>query len=579
VYPAGTCDAPNVLNGKCDPKSRFQVLTQTNDVTIVAHCRKKGGGTKYGDIAVIQYNQRNGATCFYQSKVEGPERQPPTVPSLPAAVSAPSNSLGTFPWLSPKATAAANCVSCHDNGPFVRSPYLAQLRNEAVNRLPGTNENAAGRWDRRRTWNQTLPYSFVGNDFQSWKAYAVSVQGTGRDCSSCHRMGASSVAGVFSKIDGTSVNFGTLATGITQLNKNPHTAFTGTPPTSVSPIWMKPDQGVYASGVENEAIAVKKCANSLVAFNNGVGPKPEAGCNIVRFAQGNTCRSAPIRAVLNGATQADPVTGRVDTVVPLGIGGAGTGVPGFCYWRTVHGPFWQKSSSIVPLAASTYRGSFNRIYSDSNGVWQGRSFMDNTGLAASPPPGGTAECIGYNEIVKIPDTSACKQNLVTLADTLGNTTASLQPLSIGLAVPLSSMIGNIAQASNSDFADVLGVFNPMGQANLRQRHTLTPPSPLVIGYLRGETWASECNNWTPEYVVQDVFTNSNTQLVAFPDSKNVRCFISGLAGAWSSTRNNGFQQPFAEIYTGGANELRLNVAPGEVGQDRVGAYASCIRLK
>jgi hypothetical protein len=106
-----------------------------------------------------------------------------------------------------------------------------------------------------------------------------------------------------------------------------------------------------------------------------------------------------------------------------------------------------------------------------------------------------------------------------------------------------------------------------------------PPAPLVTGYLRGETWASECNNWTPEYVVQDVFTNSNTQLVAFPDSKNVRCFITGLAGAWSSTRNNGFQQPFAEIYTGGSNELRLNVAPGEVGQDRVGAYASCIRLQ
>jgi hypothetical protein len=47
----------------------------------------------------------------------------------------------------------------------------------------------------------------------------------------------------------------------------------------------------------------------------------------------------------------------------------------------------------------------------------------------------------------------------------------------------------------------------------------------------------------------------------------------------ASLRQRHTQQPFAVIYTGGANDLRLNVVPGDVGQDRVGAYASCIRLK
>jgi hypothetical protein len=65
-----------------------------------------------------------------------------------------------------------------------------------------------------------------------------------------------------------------------------------------------------------------------------------------------------------------------------------------------------------------------------------------------------------------------------------------------------------------------------GQANLRQRQTLTPPSPLVTGHLRGETWASECNNWTPEYVVQDVFTNGDVQRVPFPDSVELHCLAT-----------------------------------------------------
>ena len=45
-----TCDRPNVLNGVCDPGSKFQVLAQTGDAAAVAHCRKMGLGTgRYGD--------------------------------------------------------------------------------------------------------------------------------------------------------------------------------------------------------------------------------------------------------------------------------------------------------------------------------------------------------------------------------------------------------------------------------------------------------------------------------------------------------------------------------------------------
>ena len=69
IFGAGSkCNQPNRLNQVCDPSSRFHVLTRTADVFTVAHCRKENGPAgDYGDIAVIQYNRKNGATCFYQA--------------------------------------------------------------------------------------------------------------------------------------------------------------------------------------------------------------------------------------------------------------------------------------------------------------------------------------------------------------------------------------------------------------------------------------------------------------------------------------------------------------------------------
>lgn len=65
-YPNGSCDRPDQLNQECDAASRFQLLPGSDDHAFaVAHCRKQGlGPGQYGDIAVIQHNKDNGATCF-----------------------------------------------------------------------------------------------------------------------------------------------------------------------------------------------------------------------------------------------------------------------------------------------------------------------------------------------------------------------------------------------------------------------------------------------------------------------------------------------------------------------------------
>ena len=275
TYGTQFCDAPNVLNAVCDPESRFQVLAQTDQAIVVAHCRKKGlGEGLYGDIAVIQYNQVNGNTCYYQALGD----------NLPAEVTAPSEGIGPdFPWYSPAQTANVNCVRCHDNGPFIRSPYLAQLRDVEPNpvtgytdRLPGTNEDDPI-WGRRFDWNQSDPYNFIGYDFQSWKVYAIEVEGMGATCTGCHRMGISKSNAQFNQQGGSSLDFGLIATAEEQAHKNDHS--------ENSPIWMLPGQVEYLAAIEAEADAIASCARAVVADE---GPLPE-GCSFFQYGGGDTC--------------------------------------------------------------------------------------------------------------------------------------------------------------------------------------------------------------------------------------------------------------------------------------------------
>jgi hypothetical protein len=229
-YPNAVCDRPNQLNQECDPGSRFQVLPGSNDrAYAVAHCRKRGhpaDNGKYKDIAVIQHNKDTGATCFYQA-LGG---------ALDGNVTAPKKE--SWPWLSPAGTAAIQCARCHDSGPLVRSPYLAQLMGP--NKLPGAGDSSFNSIGQR--------YSFVGTDFAQWKVYQVEVQGN--LCTACHRMGVSNVG-----VGGTARDFSTRATAKEQFHKNPHSGD--------SPIWMTPGQITFSQVNLDAAKAIQQCANQF----------------------------------------------------------------------------------------------------------------------------------------------------------------------------------------------------------------------------------------------------------------------------------------------------------------------------
>jgi hypothetical protein len=250
----GYCDRPNRLQGECDPGSRFQVLTRTADAFVVAHCRKQGREDgRYGDIAVIQYSQRDGATCFYQALANHLEAD-----YLDGRVRAPFAGTEAYPWLTPDTIARSQfpCVKCHDNGPLLRSPYLTQL--SGVNALPGAGD---------ATFNRDSRYRFIGEEYRDWRSFKVEIEGN--LCNGCHRLGVSNKA----DRSGTALRFGLLATAPSGVEpaKNPHSAD--------SPIWMTPGTVEFSLDNAQAASAIQRCA----ARSNEAPLPASSDCRITQF--------------------------------------------------------------------------------------------------------------------------------------------------------------------------------------------------------------------------------------------------------------------------------------------------------
>jgi hypothetical protein len=570
---APTCDQPNRLNEECDPGSKFQVLTpSTNSAYVVAHCRKEAqfgsGPGEFRDIAVIQHNKKNGATCFYQA---GPQRD--SSPAMSGKVRPPSEGEGkwsslasaTSRWRTPSSTLAAGCVSCHDNGPLIRSPYINGVAGKDA--IPGKDDTKFNR--------DPQPYYFVGKDFVSWKAFKVEV--SGNTCNDCHRMGVNNVG-----TGGTARDFGLRATSecsaSNPLDCEKQKNFHG--PTS--PIWMKPGQTVFNPATSTSAHIISECAQRWQE-----SPLPDnSQCRITQFA-GPYLSDAV--TVVNGATQSPIISNQGEGGGDLSACSPGGSCPlGFCYFGTLHGPFWQTSPSTIPTGDAAYRGSFIRIFAE-DGKWKYNWCSpdpSNHTCAISappvPPPGGTMFCTAYNEIVTVPDPTNCFERSFTVFDPDGtHFSQSVDATATGSTVNvLSGLVGNVAQSNIEQ--DKLQVTENGAGVTLMQSHREHDPLSHQLGPklgpLRGESWTNGCRAWKPNYLAANVFSTSDVQLVSPAQSDTARCFITGIAGAWSSTRNDGATQPFAEIYKGPTNDLRLRVSP-DTQADRTGAFASCIQVK
>jgi len=210
--PNMTCDKPSLLpatgegaQGQCLPGTRALVLRDDATAQISAICRKKVvrpmDSHLFDEINIISHNLKNGKTCWFTAQASEPLKADAgidgrLVPS-PTAASAmqgyrtletKSKALSqtwhvdtkTLPnpkqfWLSPLAVAASKpaCMYCHDSGPFMYSPYIAQ-----TTQLPG---DPLGKYRPKA----------VGTDFKKqWQDLtAFGITTRGNTCTTCHRMG------------------------------------------------------------------------------------------------------------------------------------------------------------------------------------------------------------------------------------------------------------------------------------------------------------------------------------------------------------------------------------------------------
>jgi hypothetical protein len=209
-----TCDRPSLLppsegdgsQGQCIPGSRALVLRDDSTAQISAICRKHvvrdPSSMLFDEINIISHNLKNGKTCWFTAKAAMPYTANAGINGR--LVPSPSTAVGkewkktpihpaseallqdsqdwrviktTLPnplavWMSPEQLVKREpaCTLCHDSGPFMYSPYIAQ-----TTQLPG---DPFGKYQPRA----------IGQAFKVWpQPFAISTRGN--TCTTCHRVG------------------------------------------------------------------------------------------------------------------------------------------------------------------------------------------------------------------------------------------------------------------------------------------------------------------------------------------------------------------------------------------------------
>jgi len=167
------CDTPAWLSNKCYGHSYVQKLTTGNDkVAAVLMCRHaqswSDATNDFDDIAIIVNNHESGKTCWFQTVSDGTKFDGKNV--VP-----PSKDATTAFWQEPQVTAASKCNRCHDNGPWMSSPWIYKARVVPTDTAFAKYETpgaAFGDWD---------PHEFV-----TVAAKKMRPSDGNRSCSSCH---------------------------------------------------------------------------------------------------------------------------------------------------------------------------------------------------------------------------------------------------------------------------------------------------------------------------------------------------------------------------------------------------------
>ncbi len=181
------CDRPSHLQS-CVPYGRIGTLTSANGSTYTFVCRSysfphpDGSLTPDGqlrvlfeDMGVIAQNPDSGDTCFWAIPIDGRHFDGVDIPKPGTPEDADFFGPGTAFWYSLPQIAGAACVSCHDNDPYIHTPWADQTGVVPSNPL--------------------VPYEVVARDVligmggSTWSPAATLSHPDAAACLDCHRLG------------------------------------------------------------------------------------------------------------------------------------------------------------------------------------------------------------------------------------------------------------------------------------------------------------------------------------------------------------------------------------------------------
>ena len=179
--PGMSCDRPSLLpptpgettDGQCVVHSRILKLRDDSTAQISAVCRQKilrpADTYLYDEVDVVLHGVASGSTCWFHAATAEPRRADRGLDGRHVPSPGDGQPARDF-WNPPAETAKQVCVSCHDAGPFLYSPFVAQ-----TGLLPAD------------------PFGKYGNDIgEAFKAWPEPQSIATRDntCTACHRVGS-----------------------------------------------------------------------------------------------------------------------------------------------------------------------------------------------------------------------------------------------------------------------------------------------------------------------------------------------------------------------------------------------------
>lgn len=206
---ATQCDKPIMLQNQCAPYSRFAAFTSKavkgpRPTQWAYFCRRYRGrpeGSRFfDDVNMIGHNPNTGATCFFNSQLNGKGGiavaavdADATNPAPPSTIPNPGAPDALKFWIPPyfknnddtkESVENIQCARCHDNDAFLNSPFVAQAGTLPYGVYSETDSPYYAVW-------------FGANSrLNSWRPEHITADAAGA-CTSCHRIGAISTCRYF----------------------------------------------------------------------------------------------------------------------------------------------------------------------------------------------------------------------------------------------------------------------------------------------------------------------------------------------------------------------------------------------